>query len=184
MKRLNNEQLYLISRTKKLAQIAVLVSLATVLNTLENTYLPPMFPWLRIGLANIVTLIAIILFGIKGGVVVAGLRSVLSSLLRGSLFSPAFILGFSGGVISAIVMAIFYKVGKKIFSFIGISIIGAVANNLTQIVVAYFILIKHSGCFYLVPLFLLSSLVTGFFNGVVVIYLNKQLQLSAFGYQP
>ncbi|MEW6094926.1 MAG: Gx transporter family protein [bacterium] len=166
------------TKTQKLTRIALLVALATILHTLETTYLPPIFPWARIGLANIITLIAIISFGMKVGVEVAVLRTILSSLVRGTLFSPTFILGLSGGIVSAIVMGIFYKAGKKLFSFIGISIIGAVANNLTQIIVVYFILIKHPGCFYLLPLFLLSSLITGFFNGVVVIYLNKQLNFS------
>jgi heptaprenyl diphosphate synthase len=166
------------SKTKKLTRIGLLIALATILHTLETIYLPPIFPWARIGLANIITLIAIISFGIKVGIEVAVLRTILSSLLRGTLFSHAFILGLSGGVVAAIVMGIFYKIGRKLFSFIGISITGAVANNLTQIIVVYFILIKHAGCFYLLPLFLLSSLITGFFNGVVVIYLDKQLKFS------
>jgi len=166
------------SRIQKLTQIALLVALATVLHTLESLYLPPISPWVRIGLANIITLIAIILFGTKIGVVVAILRTILSSLFRGTLFSPAFILGMTGGVMAAIVMGIFYSLGRKLFSFVGISIAGAVTNNLTQIVVASFILIQHPGCFYLLPLFLLSALITGFFNGVVVIYLNKHLHFS------
>lgn len=164
------------SKTQKLTRIAILVSLATILHTLENNFIPPIFPWIRIGLANIITLIAIISFGTKVGVGVAVLRTVLSSLLRGTLFSPAFILGLSGGIVSAIVMGIFYRIGRRLFSFIGISIAGAVANNLTQIIVVYFILIQHAGCFYLLPLFLLSSLITGFFNGLVVVYLNKELK--------
>jgi len=166
------------SKTQKLTQIALLVALATVFHTLETLYLPPISPLVRIGLANIITLIAIILFGTNVGVAVAILRTILSSLFRGTLFSPAFILGISGGVSAAIVMGIFYSVGRKLFSLVGISIAGAVSNNLTQIVVAYFILIQHPGCFYLLPLFLLSALITGFFNGLVVIYLNKHLNFS------
>lgn len=166
------------SKTKKLTRIALLVALATILHIVETIYLPPLLPWTRIGLANIITLIAIISFGMKVGIEVALLRSILSSLLRGTLFSPTFILGLSGTVASAIVMGVFYKIGSKLFSFIGISIIGAVTNNLTQIIVVYFILIKHPGCFYLLPLFLLSALISGFFNGVIVIYLNKHLKFS------
>lgn len=165
------------SQIQKLTRIALLVALATILHTLETIYLHPIFPWTRIGLANIITLIAIILFGTKIGIEVSVLRTILSNLLRGTLFSPTFILGLSGGIASAIVMGIVYKIGRKLFSFIGISIIGAVVNNLTQIIVVYF-LIKHIGCFYLLPLFLLSSLITGFFNGVVVIYLDKHLKFS------
>lgn len=162
------------SRTQKLARISVLVAMATTLHTLESVCMPPVFPGARIGLANIITLIAIILFGTKAGVVVVIGRGILTTMLRGTIVG--FILGTSGGIVAAIIMGLVYKIGRRLFSFIGISIIGAVANSLTQIVVAYFVLIKHPGCFYLVPLFLLSSLITGFFNGVVVSYLDKHLK--------
>ncbi|MDI6735567.1 MAG: Gx transporter family protein [bacterium] len=162
------------SRTQKLAKVSVLVAMATTLHTLESACLPPVFPGARIGLANSITLIAIILFSTKAGVVVVIARGILTTMLRGTIVG--FILGTSGGVVAAIAMGLVYKIGRRLFSLVGISIIGAVANSLTQIIVAYYVLIKHPGCFYFVPVFLLFSLITGFFNGVVVSYLDKHLK--------
>jgi heptaprenyl diphosphate synthase len=63
-------------------------------------------------------------------------------------------------------MGVAHRLGSRFFSEIGISIIGAVAHNAAQLVVAYFILVRNQGIFLLFPMMLLAAMATGFLNGL------------------
>ncbi len=163
-------------RTRKLVFLALLTTFAFAMHILEMS-LPNPTPWLRLGLANIIILTTLVLFGFRAGVIVNLLRIMLGAFLSGSLFSPGFALSFSGGMLSVIVMGIAYKLWSEYFSLIGISLIGAYTHILTQLVVAYYLLIQHQGLFYLLPLFLIVSLVTGFINGLAAQVLTRHLRV-------
>ena len=85
--------------TGKLSQIAVLVALACVLQIAES-FIPHPIPGLRLGLANMMTLTAMILLGFGAAMEVALLRTVLSAFMMGTFMSPTFILSFSGAASS------------------------------------------------------------------------------------
>ena len=69
----------------------------------------------------------------------------------GTFMSPAFYLSMSGSLISCIVMIGVYRPLGNI-SIVGVSVIGALTHNLAQLAVAYFILIRHGGIYFLLPL--------------------------------
>ncbi len=163
------------TRTRKLVFLALLTTFAVAVHLLELS-LPNPTPWLRLGLANIITLTVLVLFGFKEGVVVNFLRIMLGAFLSGSLFSPAFILSFCGGMLSVLAMGFALRLWGNYFSLIGISLIGAYSHILTQLGVAYYLLIQHRGLFYLLPLFLVVSLVTGFINGLGAEILKGHLE--------
>ncbi len=165
-------------KTKRLTQVAMLVTMASALHWIEEVYLPPIIPFLRIGLANILTLIAIVLFGLKEAVMVSVLRCIIGGMLNGRLFGPTSLLSLSGAITAAIVMAELYKIKWLNSGLVGVSIIGAIFNNIAQLIVVYLILIPHVGVLTLTPLLLISGLITGFFNGVVATHLLKSLEGS------
>ena len=78
----------------------------------------------------------------------------------------------SGGIISFIVMCLFSKL--KSVGFVGISIVGALAHNLTQLMCAFLIL--GGGIFYYLPILLLSALVGGFVTGTAAQTVFKKLK--------
>lgn len=155
--------------------LSLLTSLAIVVHTLESSF-PTPFPWLRFGLSNIITLAVIILFGLKAGITVTLLRIFIGSLLTGTFLTPTFFLAFSGGMASTVVLAFANRYFSSWFSIIGISIIGAYTHTFVQVLVAYFILIKHFQIFLLLPFFLTFSLFTGFVSGLGANYLIKYLR--------
>ena len=70
--------------TKKLTITAILVSLALVLHLVESFITIPIpIPGVKLGLANIVTLMALVIFDFKTALVIAILRTVLGSLMGG-----------------------------------------------------------------------------------------------------
>ena len=81
-------------------------------------------PGFKIGFANLVSLLTLMLWDIPSMWCVALLRDRISfSLMMGTIFSVSFWLSLSGGFLSLIMMTIFKK--AKVFSIYGISVIGA-----------------------------------------------------------
>jgi len=150
--------------SNKFTQIALLVTIASVLFTLES-FIPSPIPWIRLGLANGITLIALTWWGMKEGFIITILRVIVGSLLTGKLFSPVFIFAIAGGLSSTFAMGMLLSLKDSVFSLIGISIFGAVVKNIVQLGLVYFIFIKQITVFNLIPIFLLSSLITGIIIG-------------------
>ena len=123
--------------TKRLVTLAMLVSVAMILSYLESL-VPPLvaIPGVKLGLSNVATLFALLLLGPLSAVSVSLVRVFLSALLFGN--AMALIFSLSGACLSLLVMIIFSR--TKIFSPVGISIIGAVAHNAGQIIAAAIVL--------------------------------------------
>ena len=159
-----------LTEEKRIQQVALLVALACVLQ-LSESMIPHPVPGLRLGLANMVTLTALVLMGFRRALEIAVIRTVLGSLIIGTFMSPGFLLSFAAAVSSTLVMGLFHRISgvhpKIRFSIIGISIIGAFCHNLVQLVLAYLILVKHSGVLVLFPWLSAGSLATGWVVGIV-----------------
>lgn len=155
---------------KNVYKIAFLVSISCVLQIAESL-IPHPIPGLRLGLANVITLVVLVTIGWKSAIEVTFFRTILSSFIMGTFMSPAFILSFSAGIISALVMALFYRLSclsrRYHLSIIGISVLGAISHNIIQVFIAYFILVKHSGIFLLFPWLCIGAVFTGWITGIV-----------------
>ena len=79
------------SRTYK---IALLISISCVLQISES-FIPHPIPGLRLGLANMLTLVALVTLGFRAALEIAVLRTVLSAFIMGTFMSPTFVLSFS-----------------------------------------------------------------------------------------
>jgi len=154
--------------------LSLIVSLAVIFFVIESA-LPNPFPWLRLGLANIMVMITIVLYGIKDGLLVTSLRSIVGSIVIGTFLGPSFWLSLSGGIASALIMGLIYRFFSSIFSLIGISIFGAYTHSLTQIILVFSFLIQRKEIFYLLPIILFFSLITGFVNGLAAIFFLEHL---------
>jgi heptaprenyl diphosphate synthase len=157
-------------RDRKTYKVALLVALATVLQISESL-IPYPIPGLRLGLANMLTLTALVVLGFRSALEVAVLRTTLSSFIIGTFMSPTFILSFSAAVISTLVMGFFYWLSglheRYRFSIIGISIIGAFTHNMVQLYLAYLLLVRHGGVFVFFPWLAYGAVATGWLVGVV-----------------
>ena len=148
---------------KKIIRISALIALAIVLSILES--LIPIFdiPGVKLGLANIVILTVLYVYGFKEALFVSLIRILFISILRTGLFSLYF--SFSGALLSIICM---YLIKKTKLSIIGVSIVGSITHSLGQIVVAYILL--NTNIIYYLPYILIISIITG----TIVGYLSKE----------
>ena len=150
------------NKTKKITQSAILVALALALSYTER-FIPLQLiiplPGVKLGLANVVTLVALYLLGWKQTLFILLVRCFLGALF-GSLTSLLF--SISGGALALCVMALCKKL--PFFSVFGISILGAAAHNIGQILGAMLLMNTVYVCAYL-PYLLLIGICTGLATG-------------------
>lgn len=161
-------------RLNKLIFLSVLVSVGLGLSVLESAIpLPVMIPGAKLGLSNMVILITLVVFGFKEAMTVSILKSTVLMLITGSISS--FIYSLSGAILSCLAMVIAYKFFSKVFSLIGVSIIGALSHNFAQVSVAS-LMMKNMRIYTYLPFLMITSLFTGYFVGLASIYIVKNLK--------
>jgi heptaprenyl diphosphate synthase len=153
-------------KTRKLVYFSLFVTLATALSFLEMLLPNPFpLPGIKLGLANIVNLLVLYVYGIKEGLTVSLLRVLFASFLAGTFFSVAFFLSLSGAILSTLVMAVLINFFSSL-SIIGVSIAGAVFHNIGQLLMAS-VLIQTGYIFFYLPVLLLAGLPTGLSTGYI-----------------
>jgi heptaprenyl diphosphate synthase len=154
------------------ARVAGLIVVGLLLFVFEN-YLPRPIPWLKLGLANIATILALYWLGWKAALTVSVFRILIGSFFTGNLFTPGFFLSISGGLLAVTVMGLFYYL--RIFGIISVSVIGAIFHNLGQLLVAVYFLFKNAVIWYLLPVLFLAGLFTGIVIGFFSFYLLRRI---------
>ena len=153
------------SRTKKLAIRSLFVSIALVLHIAESMIpLPVLTPGAKIGLANIITMIVVVLMGYKEALGILVARIMIGSIFGGGV--SGFLYSFSGGMLSLVMMTLLIVLAKDRISMIGISVTGAFFHSLGQVIVAALMLQNIRILSYL-PVLLLTSIGAGIFVGYV-----------------
>lgn len=155
-------------------RVALYAAAATLLFLVERL-IPNPFPWVRLGLANVVTLVVLLVHGPAAATAVLALRLLLGGLFGGTLFGPQFLLAASGGAASLVVMTLALRYGSRMLSALGISTLGASVHAVTQIAVVAGVLGAGSGILSLLPLFLGLALITGAVVGLVADVLVARL---------
>lgn len=138
--------------------VGFLAGLGVVLHIVEGC-LPPLvpLPGVKIGLANVVTLVALFLFGAREAFLVLLLRVALGSLLSGTFLGISFFLSLGGGLSGFGAM---YLAERRSTSPLWVSVWGALFHNLGQWVVASLYIQSRALLFYL-PILLLLAIPAG-----------------------
>ncbi len=153
---------------KKVALSGVFIALAMILSYLESL-VPLSFaiPGIKLGLANLVTIVALYKLGIKQAIIISMGRILLSGVLFGNMM--IIIYSIAGATLSIFVMCLAKHM--KIFSATGVSICGAVAHNLGQIVVAAIVLENINIMYYMAVLAVAGALfgaIIGIMAGIII----------------
>ena len=154
------------------AYVGVLAALAIVLSYLES--LIPVFtsvPGVKLGLANAVVVVVLYKLGAREAFMINMVRIAVSGLLFGN---PVMLLySLCGGLASYVVMLLLRKL--KSFSVTGVSIAGAVAHNLAQLMLACFILENGSIVYYMAVL-LITGAVSGLLTGIAASFIIETVR--------
>ncbi len=164
------------NKSSETIHIALLSAYAVGLHSIE-ALIPTPVPWLRLGLANIITLTTLYLYGLKAGMTVTLVRVFIRSLLAGTFLGPAFIMSLCGGVASTIVMWGVKEITGRISGPVSVSIVGALTHNVTQLFLAYLLFVRQIDAILLIsPVILFAGLITGVFNGMVTNLIIKKIR--------
>lgn len=149
---------------KRMAILANLVAVAIVLNLVEAqlNFIP--VPGAKLGLANLVTMAVVYMFSPKEAIMVTLLRIIIVGLLSGRLFGPTTIMGFSGAIVSVIVMIMLKKI--NVFGVVLVSVISSMSHQVGQIIAGIFV-IGSSDVIYYLPIMLPLGIVSGILIGII-----------------
>ena len=159
--------------------LSLIVALGVVLHRLE-TLIPLPSPWIKLGLANVMSLVTLIFFGLRDAVTVTLLRIMLGSIIGGTFLSPTFFLSLSGGVMSVFVMSWVYFYGKSPFSLVGVSVCAAYSLTLTTVICVYFFWVQQEFIFKILPVFFMFTLIAGILTGIIGNFIAKKLTEREF----
>lgn len=154
-----------------MAYFGVFTALALIFSYVE-TLIPFHIgvPGVKLGLANLIIVIALYKMSLKETYLLSVVRVVLSGFIFGNYFS--IIYSLAGGLLSLTVMALLRKRGG--FSILGISIAGGVCHNIGQLAIAM-VVVETFSVIYYIPVLLIAGLATGLLIGIAADGMLKRL---------
>lgn len=148
---------------KTLAKMGLMTAMMLALGLAERQFvLIPAAPAIRLGLSNTVLLYAVMLLRPADALLLMGLKVLLGGLLYAGVVGAVYAL--CGGLLSVMVMLLLSRV--RGMGFVGVSVAGAMAHSVGQILVSPLLLGSWAAALQL-PLLLACSVGTGLLTGVI-----------------
>lgn len=160
------------AKTKKLALMAVLTAIALTVFVIESQ-IPPIvpIPGVKLGLANMITLVAMLVLGRKEAGAILAVRILMGSMFAGGV--SGFLFSLAGGTLAYLVMMLLVGIFPEKLLWV-VSVFGAIAHNIGQLAVAVWVSGTPSIIVY-GPALMASGIITGAFTGIGAYYLVKAL---------
>lgn len=165
------------SNTKKLTTLALFTTLALAIYSVEAA-LPTLvpIPGIKLGLANIITLIVLRNMTAKDAFCVLLARILIAGFLFGQAVSILYSL--AGGMLCLLIMLLSNTFLQGHFLYIT-SIFGALAHQAGQLLLAMILTSSLAPLTY-VPFFIISACITGLFTGLCAHFAHKYLEKNLF----
>lgn len=165
------------SNTKKLTTLALFTTLALAIYSVEAA-LPTLvpIPGIKLGLANIITLIVLRCLSAKDAFLVLLARIFIATFLFGQAMSLLYSL--AGGILCLLVMVLINKFLQGHCIYIT-SIFGALSHQTGQLIIAVLVTSSPAPLTY-VPFFVISGCITGLFTGLCAHFSSKYLTKNLF----
>lgn len=159
-------------RIKRITLLALFTSVALLLSYVEML-IGPLFtgvPGIKMGLPNIAIMLVLYRIGTKEAIAVSFIRIVISSILFGNI--TMFWYSVAGAALSLAVMILLKKL--DILSSVGVSVAGALAHNIGQILVAMLLMQTTQIGYYMIVLSV-TGIVSGIFVGLLGGFVIKRI---------
>lgn len=160
---------------KKLVLIGMMISIALVLSYFER-FVPLNIsaPGIKLGLANIITLIGLFMFTFYEVFLIVIIRVIMTALFAGSVMS--FFYSLTGGLLSLFAMYWMMRNMKNRVTLLGISIFGAAWHNVGQVLVLGIITNSLTIALNLLPYLLVAGAISGSLIGLVGLYFYNHMR--------
>lgn len=144
------------------ALMGLMFAVSAALNMIESIFSAFLPAGVRIGMANIVVMTAILCLNLPSSVLLVLLKSFFVFLTRGA---TAGAMSLCGGLAAFAVTALLFRKTKT--SYILISVLGSLAHTLAQLSAARF-LMGTNAIFAYIPILAASSIAAGVCTGIVL----------------
>lgn len=160
-------------KIRKLTALALFTALALIIFTIESA-IPPLvpIPGVKLGLANIITLVLLRNYSGRDAFLVLVMRILLSSFFFGQALSLFYSL--AGGLLCFGAMWAVNKLLQGHFLFLT-SVFGGVFHNLGQLGAAW-VITRTAGVLAYLPFLLALGVLTGLFTGLCTHFAQKYLR--------
>lgn len=167
-------------KTRKLTLMAILSTIALIIFVIEAQIPAPVpVPGVKLGLANIITLVAMVVLGRKEAGAVLFVRVFLGSLFAGS--PSTLIYSAAGGFVAYLVMCLFIgSMGDERLWLL--SALSAIGHNAGQLGACALILKTPGILVTYAPVLAISGIITGIFTGLAAMYLIRALRKMKIDY--
>ena len=118
---------------KKIAVLAIFTALSLIMFIIENQFPPLFIPGAKMGLANIFSFAALIMYSPVEAFIVVAIRTGLGAVYAGNV--SALLYSFTGGIVSMAVSSLLMYTLYPRISVMSVSVLAAVAHNITQNIV-------------------------------------------------
>ena len=167
-------------KTQEIALSGLLFALAMALSFIEGTLvIPGLAPGMKLGLANIVVMYALFFMGARQALYLDLLKALFVFLVSGF---TAGLLSLCGGLLSLLVMWVLYYLLPVRPTWFILSVCGALAHNIGQLLCAG-VIISSSLSFYYAPVMLVLGLVMGALTSITLKALLPALGKMGFSTQ-
>lgn len=162
-----------INGNNRIKLVTFLTAVCLFLSTVEYA-IPKPLPFMRLGLGNLPIIVGLSFLSPVEILLLTLFKIIGQAFVSGTLLSYVFVFSAGGSLASALCMLAVYSLfgkrknqtgDKKLISFVGLSLCGALANNLVQLLLARFIMFGENAK-YIAPLLLITGFVTGILIGI------------------
>lgn len=159
-------------KTRKLALMAMLTAVSLIVFVIE-AQIPPLvpIPGVKLGLANVITLVAMVILGRKEAGAILFVRIIMGSVFAGGV--SGFLFSAAGGFMAYLIMCLTIKAFPEKLLWV-VSIFGALGHNIGQLAVSVWVTGTPSILVY-APALIASGIITGAFTGIAAVYLVRAL---------
>ena len=162
-----------------MALLGMLFALTIAFSLIESLVTPflGLPPGVKPGLANIVVMYSLFFLGARQALVLVVLKSFFVLITRGVLAGA---LSLAGGLSALVVMLVIRKLLKEKTYFV-VSVSGAIAHNVGQLLLLNVILTQSIYTFFYLPVLLISGLIMGTVTAATLKTILPTLQKINFG---
>ena len=161
----------------RIAADALFAALGLITFLIESLFPPLFIPGAKMGLSNIFSLSALVLYGPIDAFVVVAVRTLLGSLFAGNI--SALLYSFTGGMAAMLVFWLLLYLLHPRISIMAVSIVAAIAHNIVQNLM-FVVMSGTALVFSYMPYLALIGVLSGAIVGAAVLIIFKKVPLSVY----
>ena len=134
--------------------------------------------FMRYGIANIPIMISLKIFTPGMTMALVLLKIIGQGIITGTIFSYIFLFSLSGSLASGLAMIFIYKLFKNRISMIGVSVTGAFASNIIQLIVAKYFIFGKAALIMGPPVILIGTITSVIVGAFAELFISKSQWLK------